>query len=60
MIFSARISFTFNAMAGAADNPGDLIPATSIKPGIFLFSPMIKSSLSDSALRPENCLICSR
>ena len=45
-------------MAGAADNPGDFIPAISKKP-LIDDSSTIKSPLSDSALIPANVLIFS-
>ena len=35
---------TSSAMAGAEDNPGDFIPATSINPLISLSSSIMKSS----------------
>ena len=48
---------TSSAMAGAEDNPGDFIPATSINPLISLFSSIMKSSVSGIALKPAKVLI---
>jgi len=47
------------ATAGAEVNPGDFIPATSINPLTSSFSSIIKSSVSETALRSAKFLIPS-
>jgi len=48
---------TYSAIAGAEDNPGDLIPATFMNPFASFASPIMKSPVFASALSPEYVVI---
>ena len=50
---------TYCAIAGAAERPGDSMPATLKKRSFFLLGSMMKSSLSQCALRPAKEVITS-